>query len=41
MEPENAIARDIVDVAWTIYRVLGPGLLESAYESVLEKELLE
>ena len=36
---ENAIAREIVDAAYKIHRTLGPGLLESAYEAVLQYEL--
>lgn len=36
---ENAIAREIVDAAFHIHTVLGPGLLESAYDAVLAHEL--
>jgi GxxExxY protein len=36
---ENAIAREIVDAAFRIHTTLGPGLLESVYESVLAYEL--
>jgi GxxExxY protein len=36
---ENAIAREIVDAAFRIHTTLGPGLLESVYESVLSYEL--
>jgi GxxExxY protein len=36
---ENAIAREIVDAAFRIHTVLGPGLLESAYDAVLAHEL--
>lgn len=36
---ENEISRVIVDVAYKIHVALGPGLLESVYESVLEFEL--
>jgi GxxExxY protein len=32
-------ARDIVDAAVAVHRVLGPGLLESAYEACLAHEL--
>lgn len=36
---ENEIARQIVDAAYHIHRTLGPGLLESVYETVLAFEL--
>ena len=36
---ENAIAKIIVDAAYKIHRGLGPGLLESVYETVLAHEL--
>ena len=36
---ENAIAEAILDAAFKIHRRLGPGLLESVYEAVLEREL--
>jgi len=36
---ENDIARHIVDAAYRIHRALGPGLLESVYETVLASEL--
>lgn len=36
---ENAIAREIVDAAFRIHNALGPGLLESVYETVLAFEL--
>lgn len=32
-------ARDVVDAAIAVHRVLGPGLLESAYEACLVHEL--
>ena len=35
----EATARDIVDAAVAVHRVLGPGLLESAYEVCLAYEL--
>jgi GxxExxY protein len=35
----NRISRDIIDSAIKIHTVLGPGLLESAYEACLEHEL--
>ncbi len=36
---ENAVARDIVDVAYRVHTILGPGLFESVYEAVLAREL--
>ena len=36
---ENEIAREIVDAAYHIHRNLGPGLLESVYESILALEI--
>lgn len=36
---ENAIAKEIVDAAYRIHTVLGPGLLESVYLAVLAHEL--
>ena len=36
---ENDIARVVVDSAFQIHKRLGPGLLESAYETVLAYEL--
>ena len=36
---EETIATQIVDVAFTIHRFLGPGLLESVYENILYYEL--
>jgi GxxExxY protein len=36
---ENEIAKEIVDAAYKVHTVLGPGLLESAYETVLAYEL--
>jgi GxxExxY protein len=36
---ENAIAKEIVDAAFRIHTTLGPGLLESVYETVLAYEL--
>ncbi len=36
---ENAIATLVVDAAYRIHTTLGPGLLESAYERLLEYEL--
>ena len=31
---ENEIAREIVDAAYHVHKSLGPGLLESVYETV-------
>lgn len=36
---ENAIAAAIVDACFKIHSSIGPGLLESVYETVLEREL--
>ena len=36
---ENAVAKEIVDVAYRMHTALGPGLLESVYEAVLASEL--
>ncbi|MGE3239768.1 MAG: GxxExxY protein [Pirellulales bacterium] len=36
---ENSIAKEIVDAAFAIHTKLGPGLLESVYESILAYEL--
>lgn len=36
---ENEIATVVVDTAYQIHRILGPGLLESVYETVLAYEL--
>ncbi len=36
---ENAIAKQIVDAAFHIHTTLGPGLLESVYDTVLAYEL--
>jgi len=36
---ENEIAKQIVDAAFKAHVALGPGLLESVYEAVLEHEL--
>jgi GxxExxY protein len=36
---ENAIATEIVDAAFRIHTKLGPGLLESVYDTVLTYEL--
>jgi GxxExxY protein len=36
---ENAIAREVVDAAFRVHSRLGPGLLESVYDSVLAYEI--
>jgi GxxExxY protein len=36
---ENEIAKEVVDAAFRIHQQLGPGLLESVYETVLAYEL--
>ena len=36
---ENDIAKQIMDAAFDIHRELGPGLLETVYEVILEKQL--
>ena len=36
---ENAIAREIVDLAFRVHSALGPGLFESVYEAILASEL--
>ena len=36
---ENEIAKEIVDAAYHVHKRLGPGLLESVYETVLVYEL--
>jgi GxxExxY protein len=36
---ENELAKIAVDIAFTIHTVLGPGLLESAYEAAFAYEL--
>lgn len=37
----DAISGDVVDVAFRLHRDLGPGLLESVYETVLASKLAE
>ena len=36
---ENSVAKTIVDVAYKIHKKLGPGLLESAYQTIMVDEL--
>ncbi len=36
---ENEIAKVVVDAAYKVHTTLGPGLLESVYETVLELEI--
>jgi len=36
---ENEISKEVVDATIHVHRTLGPGLLESVYELVLEHEL--
>jgi GxxExxY protein len=38
---ENEIATRILDVAFRVHSTVGPGLLESVYETCLEHDLLE
>jgi GxxExxY protein len=38
-QTENTISREIVDAAYRIHSKLGPGLLESVYETILAYEL--
>ena len=37
---ENEISKIVLDAAFEIHRELGPGLLESVYEAVMEYELV-
>jgi GxxExxY protein len=39
MKTENDIAKIIVDCCYRIHKRFGPGLLESAYEKLLEHEV--
>ena len=36
---ENDLSREIIGAAIEVHKILGPGLLESAYETALEREL--
>ncbi len=38
---ENELAKIAVDIAYTVHNILGPGLLESVYESAFAYELEE
>ena len=38
---ENEISKKIIGAAIEVHKALGPGLLESAYETCLERELTE
>jgi GxxExxY protein len=38
---ENEIAREVVDAAFKIHSLFGPGLLESVYEAILVAELVK
>ena len=38
---ENEIGRIVVDAAVAIHRELGPGLLETVYEAILARELMD
>jgi GxxExxY protein len=38
-EPEDEIARIVLDSAFAVHSALGPGLLESVYEAILAYEL--
>ena len=38
---ENEIGREIVNCAYNLHKKLGPGLLESTYQTCLAHELLE
>ena len=41
MRDIDAVTGDVIDIALRIHRDLGPGLLESVYETVLAGKLLE
>ena len=36
---ENEFSKEIIGAAIEVHKVLGPGLLEAAYETCLEREL--
>jgi GxxExxY protein len=37
----NQITKEVIGVAMEVHRALGPGLLESAYQHCLARELIE
>ena len=39
MKPIDEISSDIIGVAMSIHREIGPGLLESVYQAILAKKL--
>ena len=41
LEQRDAWAKEIVDAAFKVHRALGPGLLESVYESCLSHDLAQ
>ena len=41
MSEVNAVSGQVVDAAFHIHYQLGPGLLESVYERILERSLLK
>jgi iron complex transport system substrate-binding protein len=41
MKDIDSVSGDVIDVALRIHRELGPGLLESAYETILAAKLLQ
>jgi GxxExxY protein len=41
MEKENVIASQVLNSAFELHKTLGPGLLESAYQSCLHADLVE
>ncbi len=41
MKSENELSTIVVDLCYQIHRDLGPGLLESVYERILEKCLID
>jgi GxxExxY protein len=36
---ENAVAKEIVDVAFRVHSAMGPGLFENVYEAIMASEL--
>jgi GxxExxY protein len=39
MKPIDVISRDVIGAAMAIHREIGPGLLESVYETILARKL--